>query len=305
MTTIVTHVSPDWDAIGAVWLLQRYGGLHDADVRFVNTGNPPADVLAEATAVVDTGRIIDERRLRFDHHHLPGAKANATCAMQQVYHWLILARPETDWTYLGGIVGLIYAGDTGRSEANESRRIGIHALLSARKARGAGDLALLAFGYDLLDDLAAHAKARQEAAETLAAHIIYVSADGLLVALKDAPAHASSAAFEAGARLVVFQHTDLTIPTHAIGIWRAGEWREPHCGELVTSILDRAPRVFMAQTVATTPQAAQAMFAELATWYRHEAGFFAGRGTAKAPNATPIEADLRDVAAALDEAWKR
>lgn len=300
---IITHVSPDWDAIGAVWLLQRFGGLESADVRFVNTGKPDLGLLESATAVVDTGRVYHPPMLRFDHHHLPGAEANETCATQQVYHWLIIARPNVDWTYLGPIVDLIYAGDTGKSDANESRRRGIHALLSAHKERKATDLALLAWGMDVLDDLAAHSAARYEAAETLAQHSVYCSADGLLVALKGAPPHASSAAFEAGARLVVFQNE--SPETNAIGIWRSGEWQQPHCGELVRAILDYAPAIRMAQTMATTTMAAQAIFAELATWYRHEAGFFAGRGTQKAPDPRPIDAELRDVAAAIDGVWQR
>lgn len=289
---IVTHVSPDWDAITAVWLLQRYGGLGDADVRFVNTGDPSSDVLTEATAVVDTGRALDPERLRFDHHHLPGAEASATCAAFQVFEHIA---PNGELAHLAPLNALILNGDTGGRNygAEWSRLTGIHALLSARKARGAGDLALMAWGMDVLDDLDTHLCARYEARQTLDAHMVYRSADGLLVALKDAPAHASSAAFEAGARLVVFQHTDLTIPTHAIGIWRASEWREPHCGELVGRVLGE------------WAQPGSPITNELSIWYRHEAGFFAGRGTAKAPNPTPIAVDLAEVARAIDGAWQR
>lgn len=49
---IVTHTSPDWDAIGSVWLLQRYGGLGAQPVAFVNTGAPDVALLAEAVALV-------------------------------------------------------------------------------------------------------------------------------------------------------------------------------------------------------------------------------------------------------------
>lgn len=39
MKIIVTHASPDWDAIGSVWLLKRYlPGWHDAGVKFVPAG---------------------------------------------------------------------------------------------------------------------------------------------------------------------------------------------------------------------------------------------------------------------------
>jgi len=39
MKIIVTHTSPDWDAIGSVWLLKKYlSGWQDAAVRFVPAG---------------------------------------------------------------------------------------------------------------------------------------------------------------------------------------------------------------------------------------------------------------------------
>lgn len=39
MKIIVTHASPDWDAIGSVWLIKKYlAGWGDAEVRFVPAG---------------------------------------------------------------------------------------------------------------------------------------------------------------------------------------------------------------------------------------------------------------------------
>lgn len=301
MATIVTHTSPDWDAIGAVWLLLRFGGLADADVVFVNTGQP-GDI-GSATAVVDTGRELDPLRLRFDHHQLPGAEANECSATSLVFQWL--HTDDNRLEYLAPLIDLIYAGDTGRAGygADTSRMVGIHALLSAWKARGLDDHALLMSGLDTLDTLNDHLRLRAEARAALVGRVVYRSDDGLIVAIKNAPPHATSAAHEMGARLVVFQSDGEA--TNAIGIMRAGEQQEPHVGRLVQAILDRAPRVFMEQTVATTPQAVQAMIAELQSWFLHNGGFFAGRGTAKAPDPRPIDADLRDIAAAIDAAWKR
>lgn len=300
---IVTHTSPDWDAIGAVWLLKRYGGLADEPIVFVNTGNPDQDILARALAVVDTGRVLDPERGRFDHHQLPGAEANTCCATSLVFQWLKTDAADLEW--LAPLIDLIYAGDTGQARygADWSRVVGLHALLSAMKLQKPDDQLLLAFCFDLLDMLDAHLRARHEARLALDAHTVYCSDDGLVVALKDAPPHATSAAHEAGARLVLFQSSGEG--TNAIGVMRGGEQREPHCGDLVRAILDYAPAIRMAQTAATTPQAAQALFDELASWYLHEAGFFAGRGTAKAPVPRPVEADLRDIAAAIDAAWSR
>jgi len=39
MKIIVTHISPDWDAISSVWLLKKYlAGWQEAEVRFVPAG---------------------------------------------------------------------------------------------------------------------------------------------------------------------------------------------------------------------------------------------------------------------------
>lgn len=291
--TIVTHTSPDWDAIGAVWLLKRYGGLADEPVVFVNTGNPDPDTLKRAIAVVDTGRELDPGRGRFDHHQLPGAEANTCCATSLVFHWLKTSAPDLEW--LAPLIDLIYAGDTGQARygADWSRVVGLHALLSAMKLQKPDDHLLLAFCFDLLDMMDAHLRARHEARRTLDAHTVYRSDDGLIVALRDAPPHATSAAHEAGARLVLFQSS--SEGTNAIGMMRGGEQREPHCGELVKAVCD--------ETIVGPRD--EAVVSELLTWYRHEAGFFAGRGTAKAPDPRPIDADLADIARAIDAAWQR
>src|SRR5258708_3768657 len=40
MKIVVTHASPDWDAITSVWLLKRFlPGWENADVQFVSAGN--------------------------------------------------------------------------------------------------------------------------------------------------------------------------------------------------------------------------------------------------------------------------
>lgn len=82
------------------------------------------------------------------------------------------------------------------------------------------------------------------------------------------------------------------VPTHARGVMRAGEWTTPHCGNLVIDVIE---------TTVQPPE----MYAELASWYRHEAGFFAGKGTQKAPCADPMACDIADIARAIDEVWTR
>jgi len=122
----------DWDAIGGVWLLKRFGGLHKVKVEFVNTGNPSADLLATADAVVDTGKIYEPGQRRFDHHQFPGNQANEISATRQVYEWL-RDTADFDISYLESLVELIFEGDTGRRGADFSRSLGLHALLSGYK----------------------------------------------------------------------------------------------------------------------------------------------------------------------------
>jgi hypothetical protein len=231
--TIVGHVSPDWDCIAALWLLQRFGGFADATIALVNTGAPDAAILADAAAVVDAGRELNPLRNRFDHHQLPGAEASECCAASLVFQWLKPLEDPTHLEYLAPLIGLIYAGDTGKSAANESRRIGIHALLSAWKARKVSDTALIAIGYDVLD-LAAHLLSQRHATATLDTHTVYRSADGLLIALDGAPQGATFAAFETGALLVVWHNPQPD--TIGVGINRAPE-SGIDCGALILGLL--------------------------------------------------------------------
>lgn len=283
MTTIVTHTSPDLDAITGVWLLQRYGGLGDAAVAFVNTGSPDPDVLAAAAAVVDTGRCYDPGRLRFDHHHDPALPSAATLV------WEALDSAGRPVAHLRPLVEVVNAHDLGQQspEAAMSRAQGLHAIYAGGRPEG-DDAGSLAWGYQLLDALDTTERRRAEGRALLDRHTAYRSGDGLLVALRDAPPTATAAAFERGARLVVFSN----YAANTIGVQRAMEWQQPHVGDLVA----------LAETSLDTPDA---VAAELASWYRHPAGFFAGRGTSKAPSSTPIGVDVTAVARALDARYER
>lgn len=93
---IVTHHSPDLDAIGAVWLLKRFDGQHyaDAHVAFVNPGDQISLHEAEKHGCqlhevthVDTG--LGE----FDHHQ-PERGRQQLSASSLVYAYLIKIHPE-------------------------------------------------------------------------------------------------------------------------------------------------------------------------------------------------------------------
>ena len=296
---IVTHTSPDWDAIGYAWLMRRWGGASEAEIRFVNTGSPDPEVLAGAWSVGDTGRVFDPAARRFDHHQLPGRESNETCATLMTYEWLAAQNntPEREATRseieaIHKIVALIYQGDTGLQTGDiaASRLVGIHALLAARLKRGESDEALVAWGCAVLDDLADLAIARKAAARMLHSYTAWRSMDGLVVALEDAPREATGAAFEDGAAFVFFASEDRG--SIARGVQRGrSENALPHAGELIG----------LAAEATSHP----GVTAELRQWYLHPAGFFAGRGTAKAPCYEAMTCDIADIAIEFSRMWVR
>lgn len=79
---IVTHLSPDLDAIASVWLIHRYmRGWKDADVAFVSSGRTLHDMSPDKNKDiihVDTGLG------KFDHHQTD----EFTCATRLMYEWL-------------------------------------------------------------------------------------------------------------------------------------------------------------------------------------------------------------------------
>ena len=87
MRIIVTHMSPDWDAIGSVWLIKKYlSGWQDAELKFVpagqrlgnqesgirNQGKDPIETIGEDEVIhVDTGLT------PLDHHQTQDVNISA------------------------------------------------------------------------------------------------------------------------------------------------------------------------------------------------------------------------------------
>lgn len=81
---VVTHLSPDFDAIPAIWLLKRFHPeFEDAKIAFVPVGDTTCDgqpVDSNPDIVhVDTGMG------KFDHHQTN----TFTCAAKLIYEWLV------------------------------------------------------------------------------------------------------------------------------------------------------------------------------------------------------------------------
>ncbi len=298
-SNIVSHQNPDWDSITSTWLLSQHGGMKFkfAEWRFVNTGNPDKEVLAGGSAVVDTGQVYDLSRLRFDHHHLPPDQANETCATSQVFGYLMDLYPEKV-AHLSPLVDLVFAGDTGRKEANFSRELGLHALLSAFKSKFkevhgtfAPDKEVMDWGFHMLDLMDFRLKAQAGARAELSEKTVYKSDDSKVWAIKYGSVGSGFAAQERGAILTVFEGEPIKDQTGQIiscpvGVMRAGENSHPHVGNLIGKVIEKV----------TDPDIKE----ELASWYRHPAGFFAGRGTAKAMDPRPVKVNLAEVAGLID-----
>jgi len=299
---IITHTAPDMDAITSCWLLQRFGGLNAAEIRFVNTGNPDPELLASAEAVVDTGKIYDPTKNRFDHHQDAKLKS-ATYLVADTLR--TRGGHEEALREIWPLIVLIDEADRGiwSSGSSQSRVHGLHAIFSGGLPSGMSDLGMLAWGYQLLDSLFTTYQRRAEGRAALTEHLVYESDDGLLLAIKDAPRSATSAAFERGARLVLFADTT----SNAIGLQRSSEWATPHAGDLVERLAERLAAWAAAPVDddGFEPDLAQALGAELDTWFKHPVGFFAGRGTAKAPSNEPISIGLVTLATLLDDHWNR
>lgn len=291
-TIIVTHVSPDFDAITYLWLLKRFvPKFKDAEIKLMPFGQSDQDVLEKADSVGDMGSVYHPATWRFDHHHLPGSQSTNTCAAKMLWEYLLFL--EVDVAYLEPLINVIYMGDLTITDP-----IGIHSILwgaglnkNLLTGQRLSDMEMIAVGFQLLDRVDAWLKHKVEKQAELDEKVIWKSDDGLIWAIRHGSASLNFAAYEAGARIVVFEGETFETDegtSYPVGSSRAPEWKEPHLGELVDS------------AVSTSPVAQ-----ELALWFRHNSGFFSGRGSRKAPCYELLKVDLVTLAVFFDMAWDR
>lgn len=305
---IVTHVNPDWDALGAAWLLSRFHPkTTHAQLMFVTAKNPDADMLRAATAVVDVGLVYDAKNLRFDHHQEDYAENLSATGL--VYKHLVESGIAGNYfnnlQHIEPLVRLINNVDLGERapEGEFSFQFGIHALLSAERYRLStqtdkenlfSEVARWAFGIlNLLSEKMSH-EARQRIA--LENKLVYRSEDKRFCAAKSTN---DMTVFSAGADVaLVMSESGARLPsgqtTHPITLSRAPGKKEPDIAGLVEEILTKAG-----------PNLDANLREELERWWRHPAGFYAGRGTPKAPCGLPIEIDFLKLAKLVDAFWKR
>lgn len=289
---IVTHSSPDLDAICYLWLLKRFvPKFKDTEMKLMAFSQIDQDVLEAADSVGDMGGVYHPATWRFDHHHLPGSQSTNTCATKMLWEFLLFLQIDVD--YLADLIEVVHQGDLARTDP-----IGIHTLLwggglqkNPLTGQRLTDMEMVAIGFELLDRAAAWLKHKAILKVELDKKVIWKSDDGLIWAIKGGSAPLNFAAYDMGARIVVFEgepfETDKGI-SYPMGASRAPEWKEPHLGELIIGINSASP---VAQ--------------ELALWFRHNDGFFTGRGSRKAPCYDLPKTDLVSLAIFFDMAWDR
>lgn len=276
MIKVATHVHPDWDALAAAWMVGQWK-QQPIEMVFVNAGEHHKS----ADFTVDTGGG------RWDHHHLPG---NTTSATALVYDDAL--DEGIDLEHLAPLVALITAADLGKDEhgAKESRALGIHALLSAQHALGTDDATICRMGFGVLDRLAAHLRRDYEARRDMERWIAdSFTPLGLSVAVlhPNAPRGLTNILYEHGYDVIFFQstyqHEGQTRYTRGMS---RKEGSPVHCGKYLDTYAERT-------------RADAAIIAELAAWYRHPSGFFAGISEKGGGTDRPLAVPLEDIARAI------
>ena len=299
----LTHVSPDGDSALFAWLVSRFPGQGiEVTHKFINLAKPDPELLTAADFVGDCGRIYDPEKGRFDHHHLVMVEALATCAARQLFEYLIHNGYKIK--YLTPLVLLVWQGDIMSQESEESREVGFHSMLSAYKAEKHNDQEILDFAFRFFDLIAFNLKRRSEALADLKEKTVYRSDDGLVIGVVDGGIATTFAAEESGARLVVWSGKPIEneageVISRPVGITRLGgaEVTAPHVGDLVEAVMQIGIDFFV--------PGMGPVYEDLKSWFKHQAGFFAGRGTGKALDPTPVTVDIAFLAKLIDEVWVR
>ncbi len=174
MKKIVTHKSCDLDAISSVWLIKRFLiGWEDAVAEFVNAGEKLSGTYekeGEAIEIVDGIPTIhvDTGMGALDHHQTPD---NNVCAARKTFEFILtqetqLHKRDNQREAVRRIVELVIDDDHFQEvyypDANHDvYESGIVALIQGYKLLHKGDdMALVEFGFELLDDMVHNLEAK-------------------------------------------------------------------------------------------------------------------------------------------------
>lgn len=157
-SVIVTHLNPDVDAIGSIWLLKRFDkeDFKLAKVAFVPAGEKLSVVETASLGVSESEVVhVDTGGGEFDHHDEEGVD---TCAARKVHEYLLKKYPDlVHDEALEKVVAFVNGTDHFESyfwpEPNHDRYVfGIENILNGFKLGGHGDDSdLVALGLDCFD----------------------------------------------------------------------------------------------------------------------------------------------------------
>jgi hypothetical protein len=165
--TIVTHLSPDLDALGAVWLLKKFAPeFAEAEVGFVPIGDFWNQVKVDSDPNVF---YVDVGLGRFDHHQRP----EKTCAAKLVWEWLIgkkksLRKDEALVRLVDLICEIDHFGEYFWPESADDRYdLGPVTLIQGLKYLNKSDQELIEFGSTFLDAIYVSLRNKVKAEEEL------------------------------------------------------------------------------------------------------------------------------------------
>lgn len=165
--TIVTHLSPDLDALGAIWLLKKFGpGFSDAGVAFVPIGKLWQGIKVDSSSEV---AYVDVGQGKFDHHQ----RRNKTCATRLVWQWVgekkKSLKKDHALTRLVNLIGEIdhFGEYFWPDPANDRYDLGPVALINGLKFFSLGDDQLVDYGLTFLDAIYVNLKNKVKAEKEL------------------------------------------------------------------------------------------------------------------------------------------
>jgi hypothetical protein len=271
---IVTHTMPDWDAITAAWLAQRWIAPN-APVRFV----PAGETDPAATVVVDTGKVFDENAYRFDHH----GERGLPCAAKLVFDFIAPNGAHlhewVQWVERIDRGGKTIADIAGMYGALESIRVRAAAQETDPVRR---DERIYAEAVGLLELIDLALQERFNAEQGFLATAACTANDVHAVLLINGSRAITDVAKQYGYKLVMFynQHPDGTI---TIGVQNS----DTACP---------LTRVLSPEHLLACGFIGELLYKEVATWYVHPDGWLAVEGSAKAtPRREPLRVPIHDL----------
>lgn len=210
MKTIVTHISPDLDAIASTWLIRRFlPGWEEADMAFTpqqedwNGVRPDSD---PDILYTDTGFG------KFDHHHLP----ERTSATKRVFEYLHMNDhiPSKITEAVSRMVDHIneidhFAEVSFPDPSHDRYEFMLYQIVSGVKKKGISDAKLLQQIYPLLDGVLEIFVFKIRAEKEIQKGFIFHSSYGKSIAMNSTNDESMRLAQKMGYSLVVMKHAQL------------------------------------------------------------------------------------------------